>query len=208
MTTRESIIKKIEEIEDNFARDQKELYAGIGQFVCAVAAAESEAHNLFEYILKLKNSDARAIVGGSRLTDLLSIIQRLTANSKLGEAEKNEIGAIVSQLREISSLRNFICHSGAGVGDEGKFSSMNLHTAKTFESVKILEGDLKTLCEATTDAQRISFRIFRLTSKKYRKEFEQLPGHIKKEILGPWRYKFVEPRSLGQKTQQKKGLKH
>jgi hypothetical protein len=208
METRESIIKRIQEIEDNYAKNQREMHAEIGHFVCATAEAESQAHTLFEFVSGLDNKSARAVIGGSRLTDVLSIVQRLTENSKLHENEKKEIFLIISQLREISQLRNFICHSGASVGDEGKFSSWNLHTAKTIESVKILESDLKQLNNATTDAHCISFRITRLTNPSYRKTFEEIPEKNRKAILGAWRYKFAEPKNLVQRAHRKKDQKH
>jgi hypothetical protein len=167
---------------------EDKFYLAFGKFVCEFADVEAVMHMIFRRLSGLKDGKSRAIVGGSRLSIILSMSRRLIPITKITDKRKKELLGIFEQLNHISSFRDDLVHRGATSSEVG-FVSENWMTAKTYESIEIIRFEISHIEDATYDLIRMQARLWRVFPSKDRSPTSR---KLRKWIFAPWRYKSVK----------------
>jgi hypothetical protein len=170
--------------------DDNAYYIAFGRFIHWYARVEAETHGVFEWCSDFTRNEARAITGGMRLADIMSITKRLVIFRKNADAQK-EIESLYTQLATVSQLRDLLIHRGAdAIGDTAYIT--NVHTARTKADWEILDVKISEIKDAADDCARIWIRIRELIDPDPKSAYAD--GDAAKWLAQPWRYKHRQPK--------------
>ena len=164
-------------------------YVHFGRFINQFARTELAAHLFFRTQTGMSDEMARAISGGNRMKDIISLTKRLLLAKKIPASEFLELEHLFTQVGVIALLRDVLVHRAPSLeGDE--IMTTNHATAKSLESVEVLRVNLRDIQNATEDLYAIFFRLSDLARPEI--EIMELEG-VREHAAAPWRYKRQQP---------------
>jgi hypothetical protein len=174
----------------------EEYWSALGRFADVFALVEHDMQLTLWHCAKVKKPVAQAIFSGTRIDAASGLIKRISEAKRWSQTRRKRLDIMLSQLGEITRVRNDILHyGGLPLGNEWTVSNMlYAHIQERVRTTKItpkildnLSADLITIC--------IELQLMRDLSK--------VPDWVQKENrmppVGAWHYKPERQQGTGQK---------
>ena len=172
---------------------QAQYFEAFGRFLTAYAKVEGMVRAFLHHISNIKPLILQALTGGTRLSDIIPPIKKISELNSLNENGKKELDTVFNHLNLITVLRDKLVHRGAEVKD-GQLLSTNFLSLKAIENYEEIRFDVKDLNNATSDLGAILLRLYALMNPNDPtvSELTELG------VFGPWKYKSLKPKNPNQ----------
>lgn len=185
------------------AMPNKTYFYAIGKFMHSYTRTENMIHLMFAPLTGLNEYVAMAIKGATRVSDVMAMIRRIVIINEMPKEFREDLESAFTQFDQISQFRDRVIHRGANpAGQPGEYISTNVATMRAFNLLEIAEFKIGDIRAATTDLERIWYELIRV-AKRLPKITNPRHRGYRKYLVGPWRYKFVRPKTAATRFQPK-----